>query len=148
MDISEELVQTLIKKASAAKINSYAPYSNFRVGAAVLCDGDQIFVGANVENASYGLTICGERTAIFNAISNGAKQIRAVVVNTDVDKFKWCCGACCSVILEFGESVQVYSSKSDGTYEKKGIRDLVPFAFCASDLQEKKISGPTIMLSQ
>jgi len=130
----EELIQRLIGQATKAKANSYSPYSKFRVGCAVL-GLNGIYPGTNVENASYGLTICAERVAICNAVTNGEKEIKAIAVVTDLDIFKWCCGACLSFILEFGEEVVIISAKSDGKYDFKYIRELAPFCFSKKDLK-------------
>ncbi len=93
--------EKLTAEAKAARQNAYAPYSGFRVGAAVLCEDGRIFPGANVENASYGLTICAERVAISAAISYGCRKIKAVAIAAE--GFTYPCGACCQVISEFAD---------------------------------------------
>lgn len=119
--MSPKEIQKLYLKALHASENAYAPYSNFHVGAAVYGDDGKIYVGCNVENASYGLTICAERSAIFNAISNGCKKIRAIMIVAPAGHKTGPCGACRSVIDEladgdipviFGESFSelVYTS--------------------------------------
>mmetsp|Transcript_39418 Transcript_39418/g.92638 ORF Transcript_39418/g.92638 Transcript_39418/m.92638 type:complete len:142 (+) Transcript_39418:2-427(+) len=128
----------LVAEAQRVKLNSYSPYSKFRVGAACLTGSGKVYCGTNVENASFGLTCCAERIAIFSAVSHGEKEVLQLAVSTDVDEVKWCCGACCAVILEFGEAVQIHSSRLDGTFETKGIRDLVPFCFSKADLDKPR----------
>ena len=96
-----ELLKKLEAAAKAVAKNSYSPYSKFPVGAAVLTNNDQLFTGTNVENASYGLSNCAERTAIFNAVAAGERVIKAIVIYTPTSKPKNLCGACRQVIREF-----------------------------------------------
>src|SRR5436190_24333679 len=104
MKASDAIVQQMRVAAEAAMKNAYCRYSKFFVGAAVLCDDGQIFAGCNGENASYGLTICAERSAIFQAVAKGAisqtRKLKAVVVVTPADKLTPPCGACRQVIYE------------------------------------------------
>ncbi|MDD8017624.1 MAG: cytidine deaminase [Bacteroidota bacterium] len=93
----------LISRATQAKKNAYAPYSKFRVGAAILTDDGTIFDGSNVENASYGLTICAERNAVFQAVHAKKRKITAVAVTSDEKTFITPCGACRQVIAEFAD---------------------------------------------
>jgi cytidine deaminase len=99
----------LARAAKAASENAYAPYSGFRVGAAVLTTEGAIASGCNVENASYGLTVCAERNAIFRAVADGAKSIAALVVYTPTPEPVAPCGACRQVIAEFGRDVTIRS---------------------------------------
>jgi len=101
MNISEETITSLISAAQKARMNAYAPYSGFAVGAAVLADDGCIHSGCNVENASYGLTVCAERNAVLKAVSHGAKSINAVAVVADSAEPAAPCGACLQVIAEF-----------------------------------------------
>ena len=91
----------LVAAAAAVRENASAPYSKFRVGAALLAEDGRIFTGCNVESASYGLTVCAERTAVFKAISEGVRDFRAVAVVTDADPPASPCGACREVLTEF-----------------------------------------------
>jgi cytidine deaminase len=93
----------LLDAAERALRNAHAPYSHYRVGAAVLADGGNIFAGCNVENASYGLTMCAERVAIGAAVAAGNKNIRAVAVVSDGPEAPWPCGACRQVLVEFAK---------------------------------------------
>src|SRR5689334_4241510 len=100
--IPEKTLQMLIEKAKAASKNAYCPYSKFHVGAAVLTEEGDMFSGCNVENASYGLTICAERNAIFQMAAQAKRKLRALVVYTPTTKPAAPCGACRQVINEFG----------------------------------------------
>jgi cytidine deaminase len=133
-ELSKPLVEELVKKALEARKNAYAPYSNFLVGAAVLTKDGQIYSGCNVENASYGLSNCGERTAIFKAVSEGAREIEAVAIVGNGDKYCSPCGACRQVIAEFGEDIQVIMANEVGQYIVKDIEELLPGAFTGRDL--------------
>jgi cytidine deaminase len=141
VNISDEDIQKMIDVAFTVRPYSYSPYSHFRVGSAVLLSSGVVIGGTNVENASYGLTICAERVALCSAVSGGHLQdghVVAIMASTDLNSFKWPCGACCSCILEFGEEVVVFSVRPDRMYERKMIRELVPFAFSKATLQEGK----------
>ena len=94
----------LVDAAERALRNAHAPYSHYRVGAAVLADGGNIFAGCNVENASYGLTICAERVAVGTALAAGHKNIRAIAIVSDGPDAPWPCGACRQVLVEFAKS--------------------------------------------
>jgi cytidine deaminase len=117
----------LIQKARKAIKNAYAPYSGFKVGAAVLTDDGRIYTGCNVENASYGLTVCAERIAIFRAICDGKTKIEAVGVATEGDDEVYPCGACLQVMSEFGVK-RVLLGNRDGFKEYR-FSDLLPKAF-------------------
>ncbi len=123
----------LISAAINARKNSYSPYSHYAVGAAVLTDRDEIVTGCNVENASYGLCNCGERTAIFKAVSEGARKIRAIAIAA-AGGAPYPCGACRQVMSEFAESpdmpVIVVTITDEG--EKKEeftLKELLPYGF-------------------
>ena len=123
--------ETLLAAARQALQRAYARYSNFRVGAAVLTDQGEIFSGCNVENASYGLTICAERSAIFTAVQSTKAPklvIRAVAVVNGDDVPCSPCGACHQVIFEFGENAIVIFKGQQG-YQEMGIADLLPESF-------------------
>lgn len=110
--------------------HAYAPYSNFHVGAAILTGDGKVFTGCNVENASYGLTICAERNAIFAAVAatGGKPVIRAVAVATDPEVACSPCGACRQVIAEFGKDSKVYYKGPDGIKELS-LAELLPDCF-------------------
>lgn len=106
-EISESTVDKLKKKAKEISTNSYSPYSNFQVGAAVLLPDGNIVGGTNVENASYGLTICAERAAIFDAVKSGYRKILAIAIYTPTETLTMPCGACREVIKEFGSNSMI-----------------------------------------
>lgn len=121
-------IQSLIQKASEARENAYAPYSGFRVGAALLTSQDEVFTGCNVENISYGATCCAERVAIFKAISEGKKEFKALAIASDLNDMIYPCGICRQVIIEFKIPVIIVSNPQ-GQYLKYNSQDLLPFAF-------------------
>jgi cytidine deaminase len=132
LPLNQKDIQHLISAADAARQHAYAPYSHFKVGSAVLTQSGKIFGGCNVENASYGLTNCAERTAIFKAISEGEREFRAIAVVTDAG---WSpCGACRQVIREFGEDIVVIIAKRKGEYSITTSKDLLPSGFSAADM--------------
>src|SRR5271157_4697941 len=99
--------QRLIKEARKAMKNSYSPYSRFKVGAALLTDGGEIFSGTNVENCSYGLTICAERLAVYKAVSEGEKKFKAIAIVAGGKSCCYPCGACLQVLSEFVPDMDV-----------------------------------------
>ncbi len=120
----------LVEKAMEAKKNAYVPYSGFHVGAAVLTPDGKIFTGCNVENASYGASICAERTAIVKAVSEGAASISAIAITSDSDDLTFPCGICRQVIAEFGtHDVQLICANKNGEYKEYGMNDILPNAF-------------------
>ncbi len=127
-------LRKLKSAAQTAAGRAYAPYSKFRVGAAVLTGSGKIFAGCNVENASYGLCNCAERTAIFSAVAAGERKLKCVVVYTPTKNATAPCGACRQVIFEFGPTIRVISV-CDGRDQIDGsIRSLLPAAFSPADL--------------
>ena len=116
----------LIDRARGAKEKAYAPYSNFKVGASVLACG-KIYDGCNIENASYGLTICAERVAIFKAISDGCRKMDKVVIYAD--KTPYPCGACLQVMAEFCDEDCEIIVASPQKVEKYSLRELLPKRF-------------------
>lgn len=126
--MNKPLLSRLLKAARAAARNSYSPFSGFAVGAAVLADDDRIHSGTNIENSSFGLTICAERVAIFGAISAGARTIRAVLVYADTESLTPPCGACLQVISEFGTNPEVILANGR-EMRQYHLRDLLPQGF-------------------
>lgn len=127
---SATIRKTLEKTAARVMKNAHAPYSNFRVGAAILLTNGTVFSGCNVENASYGMTNCAERTAIFTAVAElGPKiEIKAVAVTNDRGVPCSPCGACRQVIYEFGPNATVFFQGSDGP-KQAHITELLPEGF-------------------
>jgi cytidine deaminase len=120
--------------AREAREQAYAPYSGFQVGAAVFTEDGRTFTGANVENASYGLSMCAERTAMFHAAAQGARRVAAVAVSASNDEPTWPCGACRQVLYEFGSDVALVSEGLGGRREERRLADLLPDAFGPDDL--------------
>ncbi|HNW91551.1 MAG TPA: cytidine deaminase [bacterium] len=127
--ISKAQAKKLIAAAAKARKNAYAPYSKFKVGAAVLSKKGKVFGGCNVENASYGLTCCAERTAIFKAVSEGHNQLTAIAIVFDDKALGSPCGACRQVIREFGIGMQVVLANLKGGYKIMTIDELLPLSF-------------------
>ncbi len=122
----------LMEAALAARANAHAPFSNFRVGAALEADDGRIFTGCNVENATYGLTICAERVAVFKAISEGARKFRRIAVAADTDQLTPPCGACRQILWEFLGDTEVTLVNLHGKSETLRLKDLFPRPFDAS----------------
>ena len=120
--------------AKQSRENAHAPYSNFRVGAAVRATSGRIFGGCNVENATYGLTVCAERVAIFKAISESERGFDAIAVVADTDTLTPPCGACRQLIWEFCGDVPVILSNLKGKTEEIQMRGLFPKPFDSSNL--------------
>jgi len=120
----------LLQAARKARAKAYAPYSNFHVGAAVLGASGRIYSGCNVENASFGLTCCAERNAIFAMVAAGETKIREVLVIGESDGFLPPCGACRQVIAEFAPpAAKVHMCSKKGTCRTSSVGELVPFIF-------------------
>ncbi|OWK41865.1 cytidine deaminase [Fimbriiglobus ruber] len=130
----DQMLHNLAKRAKAASETAYCPYSKFRVGAAVLTDDGQIFEGCNVENASYGLTICAERNAVFQMVARAKQKITAVVIYTPTVKPSAPCGACRQVINEFGPDALIMSVCDGEGVLKKKLSELLPDAFGPANL--------------
>ncbi|WP_019027579.1 cytidine deaminase [Colwellia piezophila] len=135
IEIKKELLDEVIAAAKAAYQVAYAPYSNFHVGAAALTANGNIVKGCNVENASYGLTVCAERNCISQAVINGEQQFKVIVVYTEQDKLTPPCGACRQVIAEFFEqSAPVLSVNHKNEQKIWTVQELLPDAFTPKDL--------------
>ncbi|MFB3896347.1 MAG: cytidine deaminase [bacterium] len=121
----------LIEAAKKVRKNAYAPYSKFKVGAAVLAGSGKIYIGSNVENASFGLTICAERNAIAQAVAQGEKKIQAIAIVADSNELTPPCGACRQVIYEFGKETEILLVNHKGKQQLFNISELLaaPFSF-------------------
>jgi cytidine deaminase len=120
----------LVEEAKNAMQKSYSPYSKFRVGAALICEDDVLYTGTNIENISYGATICAERVAIFKAVSNGHRIIKKIAVISDLKNVIFPCGMCIQVMLEFANNeTDIICAKSSREYRIYKIGDLAPHAF-------------------
>jgi cytidine deaminase len=125
----ENIENELIEAARRARERAFAPYSNFKVGAALQTKDGKIYSGCNVESASYGLTVCAERVAIWKAVSEGEKEFAAIAVVVDTQELTPPCGACRQVIWEFGGDVPVILSNLKGETETLKMSKLLPRAF-------------------
>jgi cytidine deaminase len=122
--------QELIKSAIDAKEKSYSPYSNFRVGAALLTKDGKVFQGANIENAAYGVTICAEQTAAFAAKLDGYDEFSTIAVTSDSNDYIPPCGSCRQVLLELcGEDLNVLITNGKGEVKSFKLKELLPFSF-------------------
>ncbi len=129
-ELSPELVEQAVKTALEARAHAYAPFSGFRVGAAVVGASGRIYSGVNVENSSYGLTICAERAAVFRMVAEGERQARLVVVATDTPEPVMPCGACRQVLYEFGgPDLVVLAVTTGGARRQVRLQDLLPYGF-------------------
>ncbi len=129
-----ENYKKLIKEAEKARKGAYTPYSKFNVGAAILSSDGKIFTGCNIENASFGLTVCAERVAILKAISEGSSKFEAIAIVGDTNRPCSPCGACRQVISEFGKDIKIIMSNLKGDIKIKKIDELLPEAFNKNDL--------------
>ena len=127
------VVSDLVTKAREAMRNAYAPYSEFRVGAALEATDGRVFAGCNVESASYGLTICAERMALGAAVAAGARAFRRVVVTTEVEPPAAPCGACRQLLAEFGTNLEVVAA-GPSTERRWTLGALLPDAFTKESL--------------
>jgi cytidine deaminase len=127
----------LIAAALAVRLNAFAPFSNFQVGAAIEDAGGRIHTGCNVENATYGLTVCAERVAVFKAISEGARKFHRVAVVAETEDLTPPCGACRQILWEFCGDVEIVLANPAGKTESYRLKDLLPKPFDRSFLATK-----------
>ena len=139
--VQTETAERLVKKALEARKNAYAPYSRFRVGAALLAESGIIYTGCNIENAAYGPSNCAERTAFFKAVSEGERSFLAIAVagagETDNGQYTSPCGVCRQVMAEFcrPEEFDVIMANTGGEYCVKTLGELLPDSFGAANLK-------------
>lgn len=136
MNTSVVELQQLIRVAQEARTHAVAPYSHFQVGAALETTGNQIYSGCNIENASYGLTMCAERVAVFKAVSEGERKFKRLVIVTDAQKSVTPpCGACRQIIWEFCGDIRIVLANKTGETIVLQMRELYPRAFDKSFLE-------------
>jgi len=135
--VAKEKLSSLVNAAKKARLRAYSPYSGVKIGAAVLTSDGSIYSGANIENASYGLSCCAERTAIFKAVSEGAKNIVAIAVVGKSEGFTRPCGACRQVMVEFNPKMTVLRRGIDGFSEDRTAGSLLPAHFNPPELSSK-----------
>ncbi len=138
------MLEKLIAAAWSVRENAYAPYSHFAVGAAVLTAEGHIYTGCNIENISYGLTNCAERTAIFQAVAHGEREFTHLAICTDTDTWTAPCGACRQVMLEFAPQMQVIMVNSRGERKQLSVAELMPDAFADFQIKTKEGRGDRI----
>ena len=134
--MTEQEIQNLIDHAIVAREKTYSPYSHFGVGAALVCEDGSIYEGCNIENASFGLTNCAERTAIFKAVSEGRTKFQALAVVADTEGPCAPCGACRQVMGEFNIPIIIMGNLK-GDIEVVSTEALLPFSFSSTDVIDK-----------
>lgn len=127
----------LIEAARKARENAYVPYSHFPVGAALITEDGTLYTGCNIENASYGLALCAERTTLFKMASEGHRKFTAIAVIADTEGPAAPCGACRQVLAEFGYDAKVILTNLKGNTLVTSVREILPGAFLPSDLAPK-----------
>ena len=128
-DLEPELMLELINQAQSAYRQAYVPYSHYPVGSAVLFSSGKIYSGCNVENASYGLTVCAERNAIFQAVAQGERELKGIAIAVPTEGFPSPCGACRQVIREFAVDCPVVLVNGSGQTRMTSLKTLLPESF-------------------
>ena len=123
------IIDELIAKAKEARDSAYAPYSGFKVGAALLGKSGTIYTGANVENASYGLTVCAERLAVFKAVTSGEKKFESIAISGSGPGYIYPCGACLQVLAEFSPEMNVIITDEKNSYKEYNLSAMLPQIF-------------------
>lgn len=121
--------EELIKMAKEAYKNSYSPYSGFKVGAAIMTEDNEIFTGCNIENLSYGATVCAERVAIFKAVSQGKRKIKKLAVVSEPGKITYPCGMCLQVMGEFMDKDGIIILENGNEIIEYQLKELMPYGF-------------------
>ncbi len=132
-----EKFKSLVEAATSVRSHAYSPYSKVKIGAAVLTSGGKVYTGCNIENASYGLSCCAERTAIFKAVSEGHMDIIAIAVVGKSEDFTKPCGACRQVMVEFNPKMKVIRRGIDGFSEDATAASLLPSHFYPEELAKR-----------
>ena len=130
----DDIKDKLINAARAVRENAYAPYSGFKVGAAILAEGGNIYAGCNVENASYGLTICAERNAMGALIAGGEKRPVSIAIVAKDGVTCPPCGACRQVLMEFNPDLEIILESGDNGYEFFKLSEILPLSFSTKDI--------------
>ncbi|GAC1398384.1 MAG: cytidine deaminase [Pyrinomonadaceae bacterium] len=135
MNVSND-ERELIEAATRAREQAFAPFSNFKVGAALETANGRVFMGCNIESASYGLTVCAERVALWKAVSEGVREFKRIAVVVDTENLTTPCGACRQLLWEFCGDATVILANLHGDVQTMGVSDLLPRAFDAKQLAE------------
>jgi cytidine deaminase len=130
--------RSLAESAQKAQRNAYVPFSKFKVGAALLSKDGKIFTGCNIENSSYGLTICAERVAVFKAISSGASKFEAIAIVSDLSGFTSPCGACRQVLSDLAGNIDFVLMNKKKQIKVIKLNSLLPFAFTGKTLTQSR----------
>ena len=125
----------LIKQALKARENSYSPYSNFKVGAALLTKSGKVYLGTNVENAGYSPCNCAERSAFFSSISNGEREFEKIAIVGSANSITYPCGVCRQVIVELAPNIEIICGTSEENFVVTNIEELLPHSFSPKDLK-------------
>jgi len=142
-------VEKLINAAMAARERAYAPYSKYKVGAAILTRDGRYYTGCNIENASYSLTCCAERVALFKAVSGGERHFVAIAVTAGTEEYCVPCGACRQALVEFGGEIKVFMANKEGAYKVSTVAELLPAAFKLDNAEQMSASsGNTITFTK
>jgi cytidine deaminase len=128
----------LFQLAQEQTKHSYVPYSKFNVGAALLTAGGEVYTGSNVESASYGATICAERSALVSAISAGEREFRKMAVASISGDFTYPCGICRQLLYEFAPDLEIIVGNAEGVLRKHNLRELLPYGFNQEELNKGK----------
>jgi cytidine deaminase len=128
------MYNNLIEGAAAARKNAHAPYSQLFVGAAILGGSGTMYTGCNIENSSYGMTVCAERVAVFNAVSQGERSFKVIAIVTDTEKPIPPCGACRQVLAEFNSNLTIIMATTTGIKTIQSLKELFPLPFTRDDL--------------
>jgi cytidine deaminase len=133
--INQQISTQLLQLAKQVSDNAYAPYSKFKVGAALITEDGTYFTGCNVENASYGLTLCAERNAIAEMVAHGHRKFDAIAISAHEASECYPCGACRQWLYEFGKDARVIVETDDDSYKEIAVTDLLPHAFGPEHLE-------------
>jgi cytidine deaminase len=125
----KNIYKTLIEAAFRAQKNSHSPYSKFKVGAAILSGSGKIYTGVNIEFDAFTLTVCAERSALFNAISNGERKFTKLLIATNSAKFKFPCGLCRQALIEFSPDMEILLINNKKRIKRFILKDLLPSYF-------------------
>jgi cytidine deaminase len=128
------MIDNLVSAAAEARERAFAPYSGFRVGAALVAEDGTVFTGCNVESASYGLTLCAERVALVKGVSEGHRRFTRVAVVADTERLTPPCGACRQLLWELAPDATVILANLNGARAEFAMRDLLPYGFDANSL--------------
>ena len=125
----------LLMRAKEAKSGAYAPYSRFNVGAALLCANGRLFTGANIENASYSVTCCAERVALYKAVSEGEREFSAIAIVSDSQRPTYPCGVCRQALSEFSPNMDVIAASHTLEHDTTTLDALLPCAFSGEEME-------------